>query len=166
MSQNNDTHFSITRVFDAPLELVWKAYSEAERLAQWWGPKNFPTKVVSLDFRPGGMFHYSMETPGGVMYGKFIYREIVPMERIEFVISFADAEANTVRAPFDPNWPLENLSSVIFTEEDGKTRLTLDGDVLNGTEAEIEAYKKGMKGMVAGTNGTLDQLVEYLATVA
>ncbi|RYG54769.1 SRPBCC domain-containing protein [bacterium] len=166
MSLNNDLNFSITRVFDAPRDLVWKAYSEAERLAHWWGPKDFPTKVVSLDFREGGMFHYSMQTPGSEMWGKFVYREIVPKERIVFVISFADAEANTVRAPFDPNWPLENLSTVTFAEEDGKTRLTIEGTAINVTAEEIESFKKGRAGMIAGTNLTLDQLVEYLATVS
>ncbi|BCM91015.1 hypothetical protein IAD21_02879 [Abditibacteriota bacterium] len=166
MSQNNELSFSITRVFDAPLDLVWKAHCEAERLAQWWGPKGWETKVVSLDFRPGGIFHYSIQAPGGEMWGKFTYHEIVPEERLVYVISFADAEGNTVRAPFDPNWPLENLAVLTFMEEGGKTRLIIEGEPLNATEAELESFKKGRKGMVAGTNATYDQLVEYLANAA
>ncbi len=163
MSQNNTLSFSIDRVFDAPVELVWKAHTEAEHLAKWWGPKNFKTTVVSLDFRPGGIFHYSMQTPGGEMFGKFVYREIVPNERLVYVISFADAEGNTVRAPFDPNWPLENLATVTFSAEDGKTRLIIEGEPVNPTEAEKESFKNGRGGMVAGTNATYDQLAGYLS---
>lgn len=166
MSQNNELSFSISRVFDAPLELVWKAYSEAERLAQWWGPKGCKTKVVQLDFRPGGIFHYSMQMGPNEMYGKFVYHEIVPQSRMVFVISFADAQANTIRAPFSETWPLENLSVVTFTEENGKTRLTIDGTPYNATEEEKAGFKSGLDGLVAGTNATLDQLVEYLAQVA
>ena len=53
------------RVFDAPRDLVWKAFTESERLMQWWGPKGFTMLVAKLDLRPGGVFHYSMRSPDG-----------------------------------------------------------------------------------------------------
>lgn len=161
----SDPSFQISRVFDAPRDLVWKAYTEAERLAQWWGPKDFKTRVLQLDFRPGGVFHYAMETPQGEIYGKFVYREIVPQERLVFLISFADAQGNTVRAPFSATWPLENISIVTFADEDGKTRLTMDGHTWNTTDEEKATFAGGLESVRGGTNGTLDQLVEYLSTV-
>lgn len=57
--------FTITRVFDASRDLIWRAWSEPERLAQWWGPKGCKIEIGKLEFRPGGIFHYSMRMPDG-----------------------------------------------------------------------------------------------------
>jgi uncharacterized protein YndB with AHSA1/START domain len=109
--------FVITRVFNAPRELVWKAWTERERLMHWFGPKGFTLKVAKLDFRPGGTYHYSMRSPDGKeMWGKFVYREIVAPERIVLVNSFSDEKGNLTRHPFSPGWPLEMLSTTTFAE--------------------------------------------------
>ena len=68
------TDFIITREYNAPRELIFKAWSEADRLVQWWGPKGFQLGVAALDFRPGGIFHYSMQAANGeTMWGRFVY---------------------------------------------------------------------------------------------
>jgi uncharacterized protein YndB with AHSA1/START domain len=155
--------FMFTRVFDAPRELVWKACTEAEHLAQWWGPKGFPIKVRTLDLRPGGVFHYSMCTPDGRdMWGKFVYREIVKPERIVFVNSFADAMGNLTRNPWLPGWPLEVLNTQTFVEQAGKTTLTLCGRPVNATEEERKIFESQFEGMQKGLAGTFDQLADYL----
>ena len=65
--------FSITRLLDAPRELVWQAWSEKDQLEKWWGPKGFDVGVKKLDFRPQGVFHYSMDAPNGAkMWGRFV----------------------------------------------------------------------------------------------
>ena len=88
----------ITREFDAPRALVFKAWTEAERLARWWGPKGFSVEVGSFDLRPGGVFHYSQRAPNGAeLWGKFVYHEVVAPERLVFTSSFADPDGNTVR---------------------------------------------------------------------
>ncbi len=98
-----DRELVITRVFDAPRDLIWKAWAEAERLMHWWGPKGSTIRVGTFDFRPGGVFHYCMQSPEGFeTWGKFVYREIVAPERIVFINSFSDAEGNLIRAPFSP----------------------------------------------------------------
>ncbi len=159
-----EREFVIARVFDAPRELVWKAWTESERLAQWWGPKGFTMGVCKLDLRPGGVFHYSMRTPDGrEMWGKFVYREIVKPERIVFINSFADAKGDVVRNPWNANWPLEVLNTQSVSEHEGKTTLTLRGAPLNATEAERKTFEAGRKSMQQGFAGTLDQLAEYLA---
>jgi uncharacterized protein YndB with AHSA1/START domain len=108
--------FTITRVFDAPRELVFKAQTEAEHLSKWWGPKGYTMLVAKLELRPGGTFHYSMRSPEGhEMWGKFVYREIVAPERIVFVNSFSDESGATVRAPFAPDWPLEVLNMLTLS---------------------------------------------------
>ncbi len=84
----------ITREFDAPRDLVWKAWTEPDRLAKWWGPAGFAMKVTSVDVRPGGLFLYGMRPPDREdQWGRFVFREVVPQERIVFVNSFSDEKA-------------------------------------------------------------------------
>lgn len=153
----------IVRTFDAPRELVFKAFAEAERLAQWWGPKGFAMGVHFLDFRPGGVFHYSMKAPGGMeMWGKFVYQEIVVPEKIVYISSFSDLALGLTRHPMWPEWPLEILNEVTLEEQDGKTTLTLRGYPLNVPQNELKFFHEVQKGVRTGFNATFDQLEAYL----
>jgi uncharacterized protein YndB with AHSA1/START domain len=164
MNETTEQEFVITRVFDAPRELVFKAWTEADRLAQWWGPKGFALGVAHLDLRPGGIFHYSMQSAAGhVMWGRFVYQEIVAPERIVYINSFSDEEGNIARAPFSQTWPLEVFNTLTLTEDEGKTALTLRGHPINATEEERKTYSEMHKSMQQGFTGTLDQLAAYLA---
>jgi uncharacterized protein YndB with AHSA1/START domain len=162
----SDPQFEISRTFDAPRELVWKAFTESHRLMHWWGPKGFHWVSAKLDLRPGGVFHYCMRSPDGSaeMWGKFVYREIDPPQRIVFVNSFSNAQGGIVRAPFNPNWPLEVLNVVTFTEDAGRTTITVRGGPINASEEERQAYRGASKMMEQGFGGTFDQLTDYLAT--
>lgn len=156
--------FVISRVFDAPRDLVWSAWTQGERLAQWWGPKGSKVRVLKLEVRPGGMFHYSFEyQPGKPMWGRFIYREIAAPERIVFVNSFTDVRGEVIRAPIKENWPLEVLNTVTFTEKSGRTTLTLRVKPINPTEAEYQAFLEMFDSLAQGYGGTMDQLGDYLA---
>jgi uncharacterized protein YndB with AHSA1/START domain len=159
--------FTFSRTFDAPRERVWHAWTNAEALAQWWGPKNATIRVLKLEFRPGGMFHYTMAfQPGHEMYGRFIYREIVAPERIVFVNSFSDAEGGITRAPFPQLknlWPLEVLNVVTFNEHGGKTMIALRGAPINATEEERQVFAANTASMRQGFGGTFDQLADFLA---
>ncbi|MBV8543458.1 MAG: SRPBCC domain-containing protein [Acidobacteria bacterium] len=160
-----DDEFVISREFDARRDLVFKAWTEPERLAQWWGPKGFTVKVANIDLRPGGMFHYGMVAPdGSEMWGKFIYREIVPPERMVFIVSFSDESGGTTRHPMAPTWPLEMLNTVTLTEHGDKTTLTLRSSAYAATEEERATFKAGHSSMQGGFTGTFDQLAAYLAT--
>jgi uncharacterized protein YndB with AHSA1/START domain len=160
-----DETFVLTRVFDAPRDLVFKAWTEAERLAQWWGTKGCDWVSGKMDLRPGGIFHYCMRWPNGhEMWGKFIYREVVPPERLVFVVSFSDAQGGTTRHPMSPSWPLEVLNTMTLTEDAGKTTMKLLGVPVNATAEERKTFKDGHKGMEHGFRSTLERLVEYLAT--
>jgi uncharacterized protein YndB with AHSA1/START domain len=159
--------FTISRTFDAPRERVWKAWADPQALAQWWGPKGATIRVLKLEFRPGGMFHYAMAfQPGRDMYGRFIYREIVAPERIVFVNSFSDAEGGITRAPFpqlEGKWPLEVLNTMTLIERDGRTTLSLVGGPINATEEERGIFAGMRDSMRQGFGGTFDQLADYLA---
>lgn len=154
----------ITRTFDAPRELVFKAFTESEHLQHWWGPKGWILSVSTLELRPGGIFHYSQESADGhKMWGKFVYSEIVAPEKLVFTNSFSDEEGNTIRAPFNQTWPLEILNTLTFVEHEGKTTLTMRGVPLNATEEELKTFEAAQEMVQQGFAGTLDQLADYLA---
>lgn len=162
--RNNLEEFAITRVFDAPRDLVWKAFTEPKRLKEWWGPKGVTIIESKMDLRPGGSYHYAMRTPdGNTMWGKFVYREITPPSRMVFVNSFSDEAGGVTRHPMAPNWPLEMLSTFLFEEESGKTRFTVRWSPLNATEEERATFAAGHASMQQGWGGTLDKLAAYLA---
>jgi uncharacterized protein YndB with AHSA1/START domain len=159
--------FMISRVFNAPRDRVWKAWTDPQALAQWWGPKGSQIRVIKLDFRPGGIFHYAMAfQPGHDMFGRFIYREIEAPVRMVFINSFSDADGGITRAPFPQlgdTWPLEVLNNLTLTEQGGKTTLTLRGGPINATEEERKTFASMADSMRQGFGGTFDQLEEYLA---
>jgi len=156
----------ITRVFDAPGELVFKAWTESEHLKRWWGPKGFTMGVSKLDLRTGGVFLYSVRSPDGhEMWGKFVYREMVAPERLVFVNSFSDEEGNAVRHPLSQTWPLEILNTLTFAEHEGRTALTMRGVPLSATEAERKTFEAGRDSVQKGFAGTFDQLTDYLAKI-
>lgn len=161
----SENQLLITREFNAPRELVFKAWAEPERFAKWWGPKGFDLKVVKHDVRPGGMFLGCQTSPEGFsMWGKFVYREVQPYEKLEFVQSFSDEEGNTVRAPFNPAWPLEIMNRVELSETaDGRTLLTFSGGPINASEEELQAFAQMKPHVKEGFNGTWQALDEYLA---
>ena len=162
-----EQQFVIEREFDAPRDLVWKAWTEKDRLAQWWGPRGCKIEVLKFDLRPGGVFHYAMRfSAGKPMYGKFVYREIAAPERLVFVNSFSDPEGGLTRAPFPQlggNWPLEVLNNLTLVEQNGKTALTLRGYPINATPAEIATYVSMFDSMRQGFGGTFDALADHLA---
>jgi uncharacterized protein YndB with AHSA1/START domain len=156
--------FVVTRTFDAPRDLVWKAWTDAGHLVRWFGPKGFTTSAARFELRPGGTFHYRMQSPDGrEMWGKWVFREIAAPGRLVYVSSFSDEAGNTARAPFSDTWPLEVLSTVTFDERDGKTTITLRGVPLDAIDAERKTFEDMFGSMRQGWAGTLDQLAAHLA---
>ena len=156
--------FTLSHVCNAPRELVWKAWTEPERLAQWWGPAGFAMLSCKPDLRPGGVFHYGMQAPnGGEMWGKWVFREIRAPERLTFVISFSDKDGGITRHPMAPTWPAEMLGTSTFEARGGKTLLTTRTVALDPTPAERATFEAGFEGMKQGFGGTWDQLAAHLA---
>ncbi|HKQ78770.1 MAG TPA: SRPBCC domain-containing protein [Blastocatellia bacterium] len=147
----------ITRIFDAPRELVWKAWTEPERMMRWWGPKDFTSPACKIDLRVGGKYLFCMRSPEGQeFWSTGIYREIVEPERIVCTDSFADEKGNPVPAShygMPGDWPAELLVTVTFEEYEGRTRMTLQQV---GIPPEMGDMAE------AGWNGSLDKLAESL----
>jgi uncharacterized protein YndB with AHSA1/START domain len=150
---------AVTRVFAAPRDLVFRSWTEPERLKRWWGPKGFTTPFCALDLREGGIFLYCMRSPEGRdFWGRGVFREIVVPERLVLAMSFADAEGNVVPATYygiGPDWPLQTLMTVTFEELAGATRVAVrDEGIPPGPDGD---------GTRPGWVEMLDDLAEYLA---
>lgn len=147
----NRKEVTITRIFDAPPELVFKAWTDPTLVAQWWGPKGFTNAVCEFNVLPGGSIRIDMRGPDGVVYPmKGIFHEIVKPERIVLTTSaFEDKEGNPL---------LEVLNTVTFAEQDGKTKLTLHAVVVKSGPEVAPA----LDGMEDGWRQSIDRLAAHL----
>ncbi|BCG61592.1 SRPBCC domain-containing protein [Paenibacillus sp. URB8-2] len=153
----------LERVFDAPRELVFKAFSEAEHLKHWWGPRGWTLPVCNIDFRPGGVWHYCMKCVdekqgdfyGMESWGKAVYQEISEPETIVYTDYFSDAEGNVTEG-----MPSSHIT-MTFVEHEGKTKV-----ISRGRFESAEALKTVMDmGMEQGITETWDRLEEYLPSI-
>jgi uncharacterized protein YndB with AHSA1/START domain len=143
--------FIITREFEAPRELVFRAWTDPKHLAQWWGPKGFTNPVCEWDAQPGKRIYVVMRGPNGADYpmgGEF--KEIIAPERIVFTSGAMD-EKKTLLFEFH--------HTVTLIERAGRTTLTIKSRVIK-TTAEANKYIGGFE---AGMGQSLERLAAYLA---
>ena len=145
----------VTRVFDAPRERVFKAWTDAKQVAQWFPPKDFTAPVCELDPRPGGVFRIVMKGPegepfnGGEFPGEGVFEEVVPNERLAFTFA---GEGDTPPPPI--------LMTVLFEDlGNGKTKVTVQQTAR--TLAEYEALRES--GAEEGLRQSFEKLDELLA---
>lgn len=158
--QATDREIVVTRVFDAPRSLVFKAWTDPKHLVQWWAPKGWTTPFCKVDPRKGGRFHFCMRSPEGKdIWGIGIYREIVEPERIVYTDAFADAQGNPVPPShygMSPGHPAQTEVTVTFVEHEGRTTLTLRHSIAISVEER--------DGTQQGWNEMLDRLADCLAS--
>lgn len=157
--------FQMTRVFNASRNRIWKAWSEADQLGHWWGPKGCAIEIARLEFQLGGFFHYSMKFEGApTLWGRFNYREIVEPERIVWLNSFANEKCGIARAPFSKICPLEIENTVTFTERAGLTTVVLRAEPFGETAEERGFFDElcSSGSLEQGNLGTFEKLAEYL----
>lgn len=149
---NLPKHVEITRVFDAPRDLVFAAWTEPKHITQWWGPEVFTTPHAEIDLRPGGRFLFQMADPDGNLYPASGIVESVDAPRSLVMISRAmeDEQGNSA---------LEVRNVITFDEIDGKTKITMVMDVLH----VLPAMYEGLTYMDIGWNQSLDKLEKHLA---
>jgi uncharacterized protein YndB with AHSA1/START domain len=139
----------LVRVFDAPRPLVFKAWTDAAHVAQWWGPQGFITTFCQMDIRPGGAFRFCMRSPAGTDHWKRgFYREIVEPERIVFTFAWEDASGNPGH---------ETLITVRFEALGERTRLTLQQAAFE-TVAQCDDHRTGW-------TSCLERFATWLAAV-
>ncbi|GHO47848.1 SRPBCC domain-containing protein [Ktedonospora formicarum] len=149
----NEREFTVERQFAAPRALMFQIFTQPEHLKRWWAPQPFTVPTCTIDLRPGGIWHYSMRSPEGQdHWGLSVYREIVPSEKLSYTTTFADEHANPIEG-----MP-EHLTTLTFTEEDGKTRVTALVQFSSAADLKVAT---GL-GMLQGMNMTWDFLVTYV----
>lgn len=152
----------ITRIFDAPRERVWEAWTNPDQIKGWWGPKGFTAPAAKVDLRVGGLYHYCMCGPAGSEWDKDMwsggeFKEIIPLEKLVMTDRFEDAEGNEM-SPADMgmpgDWSEEMVVTVLFEDAgEGKTKLTI---VHEGHAAELAEMAE------AGWNESLDKFAAVL----
>ena len=145
-AEPNTPRMLLTRVLDAPRARVFKAWTDANEVAQWWGPKGFTNPLCEINCRAGGTMRIDMRGPDGTVYPMSgTYREVSAPERIVFVSAALDANGKPI---------FEVLHTVTFAEEGAKTRLTVQAQVIKSTPAAAPY----LKGQEAGWSQSLDRL--------
>ena len=159
----NKKELNITREFNVPREVLWKAWTDPDMFKQWWGPREFTTPVAKIDLREGSEYFNCMRSPEGQDFcSKGVYREIVEPEQLVMTDSFADKDGNKVSATYygmESGFPMEMQINVTFEERGNKTKLILKhSDVENLSETDLND-------MTQGWNESLDKLAELLRKV-
>ncbi|MGH7245444.1 MAG: SRPBCC family protein [Candidatus Levyibacteriota bacterium] len=162
-----DKKIVIERVFDAPKDMVWKAWTDADMVKKWWGPKMFYAPSIKIDFKVGGKYIYAMHGPAGTqfdkdMYSAGVYKEIVPMEKIVVSDYFSDENSEKISAAqmgMPEDMPDEMDVTVTFEEIDSnKTKLS----IIYSPKSQ-EQYEAMLKsGMQEGWGTSLDKLADAL----
>lgn len=142
-------HHTITRIFDAPRDMVWKAWTTPELLANWYGP-GADTTIHKFDLRPGGVWLNEMKWGEKSDLSRMDFQDVIPSEKMVWHQSSTDADWNIITNPMMENWPKTLLTTVTFTETDGKTNLCLTMEPLNATDAEVACFLQAMGTMAKG----------------
>lgn len=141
---------TIVRVFDAPRRLVWKAWTNPQHLARWFGPKGFTNPVCEVDARPGGVLRITMQSPDGTLYPmEAVFDEVIEPERLVWTTS-VEHEGNV-------SFDIRQVTT--FAERGGKTEVTTQAFVLRSTPEAADA----LGGMEQGWTQSLDKLGDALA---
>jgi uncharacterized protein YndB with AHSA1/START domain len=160
---NETERMVITRVFDAPRELVWKAWTDPKYVMQWWGPKGWTCPACEIDFRVGGNYLCCMRSPDGYEgWTAGEYREIVPYEKIVSTMYFADSKGNRVNPAelgIEHDGQADSPDVILFEDiGNGQTRLTFIGN-----ETMQNALESGQ---LEGWKEMLDKVADVLAGIA
>ena len=147
-----DRELAMSRVFDAPRERVFKAWTDPEALMRWWGPRTWPTKVCTIDLRPGGVWHYCMVGPEGEeSWGRGEYTEILPPERLVYIDTFSNAAGEATS---------EAIVITLEFKDQGSQTLLVSRSLFESAQHRDTVMAMGME---EGMTETLDRLDEYLA---
>ncbi len=157
--------YVLDRVFNAPRELVWRAWTDPELLSRWYGP-GVETIIHEFDLRPGGMWLNEMKMGENSMLSKVVFKEVTPPELLVWHHhSSTDSNWETVSNPKMPDWPKILLTTVAFEEEGTKTKVRLTWVPFEASEDEIACFAGAVGNMGKGWEGgyaVIDQILSEL----
>jgi uncharacterized protein YndB with AHSA1/START domain len=154
--------YVLERVFDAPRELVWKAWTDPALLPRWYGPK-VETIVHRLELKPGGLWLVEMRMGARSMYQRVEYTEVSPPRRLVWLHSSSDADWNVIASPMMADWPRVLLTTVTFEEDGSQTRLRLTWVPHEPSAAEIACFAAAIGGAERGWAAGMELLAKLLA---
>ena len=156
--------FLITRRFAAPIEQVFDAWADPDKMVEWSGPTGSKAEIVEGRIAEGER-SISRTTGEGYpeMYSLMVWREIRPPSRIAWEQSFCDPQGNKIGAPFFDHWPLTLLTTVDFVAQGDETVVTLSWKPIEGTPEGFAEFASQMASMTGGWSGSFDKLDAFLA---
>lgn len=156
--------FSISRVFNAPRKLFWEIQTDPKHLAKYMG-EGWDSKVH--DFRVGGIHHYVMGVPPHQMWGKQVFKEIVPMEKLVLIQSFSDPDGGIGTHPMSPTWPKEMLATMVYEDAGpNQTKMTVTWTPYNSDDVAIATFDGARQSMTGGFGQMFDTIDAYLKKLA
>ena len=151
----------VTRIIDAPVELVWKAWTEPDQVMHWWGPRDYSSPSCKIDLRVGGKYIFAMQAPaeqgGQVSYTAGIYQKIVPMQLLEFTQGLSDENGDRIdpqQIGMPADFPKELHTAVTFRPKGDMTELTITQD--GWVPSQMYVYA------LAGTQQQTDKLSSFV----
>lgn len=160
-----NTHpiFAMGQVLPATPQQLWKAFTVAEELQQWFAPQGVTMPRAKMDLRVGGTFWYEIKFPSGGAYGLWSFQEISEPNRLVVLFSSADAMGKVTPHPMRQNFPLYICAIFTFTPiSPTETKMETAMSPYQAEEAEINMFRDGLAHMKPSWQATLDQLVAYL----
>jgi len=158
----------VTRVFRAPRELVFEAWTKAEHFTRWFGPYGAEVLSCEIDARPGGIIRFTHRGNGMTAHLKGTFRDVVANTRLEFMLGFVDERGRPDRHPMFADWPLEAMieSVVLLEDVEEGTRVTVRQHISPARVAAHEAVKENQRLALEGWKQVLARLAEHLSLAA
>jgi uncharacterized protein YndB with AHSA1/START domain len=160
--KSKEAVLTVTKEFNAPRELVFEAFANADALAEWWGPVGFTMTITQFDFRTNGICLFKMEKENLVMWAKLVYGAIRKPDYLEITLSFSNEQAGLTRAPFFDAWPMYIRNEFTLTEKDGKTTVTNNSYPVQATPVEVESFLENQESFKGGLTASMERLMGYL----
>ena len=154
--------YVINREFDAPVALVWKAWTNPELLARWYGP-GVDTVIHEFDLKPGGVWRNEMRMSKGSDFSRMDFTEVVSEEKIVYHHASVNESWEDAPNPMMPTWPQKFLTTITFTANGDKTVVRLSQVPMDASQEEIETFKQMMAGMDHGWGAGFDLIAEIMA---
>ena len=158
------TEYVLERTFDAPREMVWRAWTDPELLSRWYGP-GIETIIHDFDLQPGGAWLNEMRWGENADFSKMVFQEVTQAEKLVWHHSSTDADWNIISSPMMEDWPRVLLTTVTFEDSGDKTNVRLSQIPMNATNAEIACFAAMMDGMSKGWGGgykIIDEILKEL----
>ncbi len=144
--------YKLERIFEAPRELVWRAWTDPELLHRWYGP-GIETIIHKFDLKPGGSWLNEMKWGGNSDFSKMVFQEVTPPSMLVWHHSSSDSDWNIITSPMMADWPRVLLTTVIFEDMGDRTNVRLTQVPIEATDAEIACFAAKMAGMDKGWGG-------------